>query len=37
LNSLDAKLKSDASPAEVNSAIYILLEELSEDIAAELR
>jgi len=37
LNTLDAKLKSDASRAEVNSTIYILLEELSENIAAELR
>ena len=37
LNSLDAELKSGAPAAEVNSTIYIVLEELSEDIAAELR
>jgi hypothetical protein len=37
LNSLDAKLKTGAPAAEVNSTIYVMLEELSEDIAAELR
>ena len=37
LDSLDSKLKSSAPAAEVNSTIYIMLEELSEDIAAELR
>jgi len=37
LNSLDAKLKSGAPAVEVNSTIYVMLEELSEDIAAELR
>ena len=37
LNSLDSKLRSGAPAAEVNSTIYIMLEELSEDIAAELR
>jgi hypothetical protein len=37
LNSLDSKLRSSAPAAEVNSTIYIMLEELSEDIAAELR
>jgi hypothetical protein len=37
LNSLDAKLKSAARAVEVNSTIYVILEELSEDIAAELR
>ena len=37
LNSLDSELRSDSPAAEVNSTIYIMLEELSEDIAAELR
>ena len=37
LDSLDSKLRSGAPAAEVNSSIYIVLEELSEDIAAELR
>ena len=37
LNSLDAELQSGAPAAEVNSTIYVILEELSEDIAAELR
>ena len=37
LNSLGAELKSGAPAAEVNSIIYTILEELSEDIAAELR
>jgi hypothetical protein len=37
LNSLDSKLRSSAPAAEMNSTIYIMLEELSEDIAAELR
>jgi len=37
LDSLDSKLRSGAPAAEVNSSIYIVFEELSEDIAAELR
>jgi hypothetical protein len=37
LDSLDSKLRSGAPEAKVNSTIYIMLEELSEDIAAELR
>jgi hypothetical protein len=37
LDTLDSKLRSGAPEAEVNSTIYIVLEELSEDIAAELR
>ena len=37
LDTLDSKLRSGAPAAEVNSAIYVVLEELSEDIAAELR
>ena len=37
LDSLDSKLRIGAPAAEVNSSIYIVLEELSEDIAAELR
>jgi hypothetical protein len=36
LTSLDSKLRGGAPAAEVNSTIYIVLEELSEDIAAEL-
>jgi len=34
---LYSQLRSGAPAAEVNSTIYIMLEELSEDIAAELR
>jgi len=37
LDTLDSKLRSGAPAAEVNSSIYIVFEELSEDIAAELR
>ena len=37
LDSLDQKLRSGAPAAEVNSTIYMVLEELSEDVAAELR
>src|SRR5262245_66238419 len=37
LDSLDSKLRRGAPAAEVNSTIYIVLEELGEDIAAELR
>jgi hypothetical protein len=37
LDSLDSKLRSGAPAAEVNSTIYMVLEELSEDVAAELR
>ena len=37
LDTLNSKLRSGAPAAEVNSTIYIVLEELSEDIAAELR
>ena len=37
LDTLDSKLRSGAPAAEVNSTIYVVLEELSEDIAAELR
>src|SRR5215472_3330020 len=34
--SLQTKLKSGAPAVEVNSTVYVTLEELSEDIAAEL-
>jgi len=37
LDSLDSKLRRGAPAAEVNSTIYIVLEELGENIAAELR
>jgi len=37
LSSLDSELKSGVPAAELNSTIYIVLEELSEEIAAELR
>ena len=36
-DSLETKLKSGAAAVEVNSTVYGMLEELSEDIAAELR
>ena len=36
-DSLDTKLKSGAPAVEVNSTVYGMLEELSEDIAGELR
>jgi len=36
-DSLQTKLKSGAPAVEVNSTVYVTLEELSEDIAAELR
>ena len=36
LDSLDSKLRSGAPEAKVNSTIYMVLEELSEDVAAEL-
>ena len=36
-DSLKTKLKSRASAPEVNSTVYGMLEELSEDIAGELR
>ena len=37
LNSLDSKLRSGAPAVEANSTIYVMLEELSKDIAAELK
>jgi hypothetical protein len=37
LDSLASKLRSGAPAADVNSTIYMMLEELSEDIAAELQ
>jgi hypothetical protein len=36
-DTLETKLKNGAPAEEVNSTVYVMLEELSEDIAAELR
>ena len=36
-DSLETQLKSGAPAVEVNSTVYGMLEELSEDIAGELR
>jgi hypothetical protein len=36
-DSLETKLKMGSPAMEVNSTVYVMLEELSEDIAAELK